>query len=700
MSRRTKNIIMVVLALLLCASMAFTVSYAGKNLASQAPSGQMQMGGPGTQNSKDSKSGSSGDQNASGSDSQNSQNDQNSKGNSGAPGGQPPQMPDGQGSDSAQGQPPQMPDGQSGDSAQGQPPQMPDGQSGSGQSGDNQSGDNQNGNNQNGDNQGSDSAQGQPPQMPDGQGDSQSGSNRNGAPRHHGPSLDGMWYALFGAEALAFALILFYLILSGMNRKTLRETFGHRDKVIIFLLAAVLAGGLLTQTEAAATRYLPHSQLSQGQQMQLPGGPGSNGGPGSSDSNSSPDSNGGPNGSGGPGQENENSVEATGATTVDGKEETLTDTYTSTKADENAILVTGGGSLTADGATINKKSGDSSNTGSSDFSGVNAGLLVNDNSTAAVKNATITTSAKGANAVFATGEKSKVTISDSTIKTTGEASSRGLDATYGGTIEASNVKITTRGGSCAAMATDRGEGTVSATKSTMETNGAGSPIIYSTGNISLTDSTGTAKGAQIAVVEGKNSATIKNSKVSCSAAGNRGDVDIAGVMVYQSMSGDAGEGTGNFTAEDSDLSISKSSDYYKTAPMFFVTNTSAVIDLTDTKLDFGSGVLLSAKATDEWGQEGSNGGTVTLKAAEQTLAGDIQLDKLSSLTMDLSSGSTYTGTINKENSAKSIALKLDKTSKIKLTGDSYVTSLEDADADYSNIDFNGHTLYVNGKAVN
>ena len=665
MSRRTKNIIMVVLALLLCASMAFTVSYAGKNLASQAPSGQMQMGGPGTQNSQDSKSGSSGDQNASGSDSQNSQNDQSSKGNSGAPGGQPPQMPDGQ--------------------------------SGSGQSGDNQSGDNQNGNSQNGDNQGSDSAQGQPPQMPDGQSsdsaqgqppqmpDGQSGSGQSGDNQGNNQNSE---------------LILFYLILSGMNRKTLRETFGHRDKMIIFLLAAVLAGGLLTQTEAAATRYLAHSQLSQGQQMQLPGGPGSNGGPGSSDSNSSPDSNGGPNGNGGPGQENENSVEATGATTVDGKEETLTDTYTSTKADENAILVTGGGSLTADGATINKKSGDSSNTGSSDFSGVNAGLLVNDNSTAAVKNATITTSAKGANAVFATGEKSKVTISDSTIKTTGEASSRGLDATYGGTIEASNVKITTQGGSCAAMATDRGEGTVSATKSTMETNGAGSPIIYSTGNISLTDSTGTAKGAQIAVVEGKNSATIKGSKVSCSAAGNRGDVDIAGVMVYQSMSGDAGEGTGNFTAEDSDLSISKSSDYYKTAPMFFVTNTSAVIDLTDTKLDFGSGVLLSAKATDEWGQEGSNGGTVTLKAAEQTLAGDIQLDKLSSLTMDLSSGSTYTGTINKENSAKSIALKLDKTSKIKLTGDSYVTSLEDADADYSNIDFNGHTLYVNGKAVN
>ena len=40
------------------------------------------------------------------------------------------------------------------------------------------------------------------------------------------------------------------------------------------------------------------------------------------------------------------------------------------------------------------------------------------------------------------------------------------------------------------------------------------------------------------------------------------------------------------------------------------------------------------------------------------------------------------------------------TSKIKLTGDSYITSLEDDDTTYNNIDFNGYKLYVNGKAIN
>lgn len=40
------------------------------------------------------------------------------------------------------------------------------------------------------------------------------------------------------------------------------------------------------------------------------------------------------------------------------------------------------------------------------------------------------------------------------------------------------------------------------------------------------------------------------------------------------------------------------------------------------------------------------------------------------------------------------------TSKIKLTEDSYITSLEDDDTTYSNIDFNEYKLYVNGVAIN
>ena len=49
---------------------------------------------------------------------------------------------------------------------------------------------------------------------------------------------------------------------------------------------------------------------------------------------------------------------------------------------------------------------------------------------------------------------------------------------------------------------------------------------------------------------------------------------------------------------------------------------------------------------------------------------------------------------------KKITLTLDSSSAITLTGDSYVTSLEDEDSSYSNINFNGYKLYVNGKVMN
>ena len=133
--------------------------------------------------------------------------------------------------------------------------------------------------------------------------------------------------------------------------------------------------------------------------------------------------------------------------------------------------------------------------------------------------------------------------------------------------------------------------------------------------------------------------------------------------------------------------------------MFFITNTDAVINLKNTKLTFGSGVLLSAKATDEWGTSGSNGGNVTLNAENQSLKGKVEADSISSVSMELKN-STFEGAINTDNSAKSVTLKLDNNSKIKLTGDSYVTSLDNADSTNSNIDFNGFKLYVNGKAVN
>lgn len=103
---------------------------------------------------------------------------------------------------------------------------------------------------------------------------------------------------------------------------------------------------------------------------------------------------------------------------------------------------------------------------------------------------------------------------------------------------------------------------------------------------------------------------------------------------------------------------------------------------------------------DSWGNSGSNGGEVTLNLKNQEAKGSIVIDSISTLVMNVTDGSYYKGTINNENQAKNISLKLDSSSKIKLTKDTYVSSFEDEDNSYSNIDFNGYKLYVNGKAIN
>ena len=60
----------------------------------------------------------------------------------------------------------------------------------------------------------------------------------------------------------------------------------------------------------------------------------------------------------------------------------------------------------------------------------------------------------------------------------------------------------------------------------------------------------------------------------------RNNVDKCGVMLYQSMSGDADSGTSTFNCESSNMEILSTSSVYSSAPMFFITNTDAEINFT------------------------------------------------------------------------------------------------------------------------
>jgi hypothetical protein len=381
--------------------------------------------------------------------------------------------------------------------------------------------------------------------------------------------------------------------------------------------------------------------------------------------------------------------------------------YSTSTSNLNTVLVTNGGKLILTNSNITK-TGDvsSSSSESSDFYGTNAAVLVQAKSTLNITNCNIKTNATGANAIFVTNTVSTASgatayVTNVTINTYKDKS-RGLDATYGGTIIANNVTINTRGGSCAALATDRGEGTVTATNCVLNTGvgqtaGSGSPCIYSTGTITATNCTGTAYVAQIGCIEGKNSITLNNCNLTCYAKGNRqntsGYVDLGAFFIYQSMSGDAATGTATLNATNSILSIASDSTYYTTSPMFHITNTAAIINLNNCTLNFGSGILIQDAGQNEWGTSGSNGGTLTFTATNQTLTGNIIVDSISTLTYKLTS-STYTGAINPSSSYGTTSVTINSGSTWTLTGNSHITSLTNA----GTINYGTYTLYVNGVA--
>ena len=378
-----------------------------------------------------------------------------------------------------------------------------------------------------------------------------------------------------------------------------------------------------------------------------------------------------------PGQSSSTSVSYSAVKKIS-KNKTLTKgTYTSKTANQNAIWATGDITAKLSNVTV-KKTGNSDGGDSTSFYGTNSGILASDGANLILNNIKVTTNATGANGVFCYGGSA----------TTNNSSSDGT------TVTIKNSTITTKADNSGGIMTTGG-GTVKVNKGTYTTTGKGSPAVYSTADVTVSNATLKATASEGIVIEGKNKVTLKN----CTLTDNNTTLNgqsttYKNIFLYQSMSGDAASGSASFKATGSKITTKKGDTFY-------VTNTSAKISLTNntiTNTD-STGNFLRAQA-DSWGTSGSNGGDITLTMSKQKASGNIVIDSVSTLKMTMKNSSSYKGTINGSNEAKSISLTLDKSSKITLTRDSYVTSFTDADSTYSNINFNGYKLYVNGTAIN
>lgn len=381
----------------------------------------------------------------------------------------------------------------------------------------------------------------------------------------------------------------------------------------------------------------------------------------------------------------------TAATTIDADTTVSAQTYTSGGDDENALRIDGA-TVTLDGITVNKTGGASSNTENGDFYGMNAGLLALNGALVTITNANVTTNAVNGNGVFSYGTGTTVNISDSVIHTTMN-NSGGIQTTGGATMNATNLDVQTAGNSAAAIRSDRGGGDVNVSGGTYVTGGTGSPAIYSTADITVDNATLTANASEAVVVEGKNSVTLNNVTLTGNMQPSTdANENVHNIMLYQSMSGDAEVGHSSFTVTGGSI-LANAGD------LFYVTNTTCTISLTNVALTLANDTLLNVAGNSSsrgWGTAGANGGVCTFTASQQTLAGNILVDAISSLDFQLADGSVFTGSINPTGAAGTVNVTLGSGCQWVLTGDSYITSFT---GDVSSIVTNGFTVYVNGTAI-
>lgn len=370
------------------------------------------------------------------------------------------------------------------------------------------------------------------------------------------------------------------------------------------------------------------------------------------------------------------------------------ETIESTGTDENAALISSGASVTLDNDTITRTSEDSKGGDNSSFYGVGAAVLATDG-TAYVKDGSVTTDAAGGAGLFAYDDGT-VYASGTTVETTQDTSG-GVHVAGGGTLYGWDLDVETNGESSAAIRSDRGGGTMVLDGGNYVSNGVGSPAIYSTADIAVSNATLTANGSEAICIEGLNSIHLYD----CDLTGNMSDLDQNDntwtVILYQSMSGDSEVGNSTFQMDGGSLTS-------ENGGVFYTTNTESTITLNNVDINYNDDNEFFLQCTGNtnqrgWGQSGVNGADCHFTGISQDMQGDVIWDSISDLDFYLTEGSSLTGAVVDDESYAgeggegycNVYISADSTWTV--TGDSTVSSLEN---EGTIVDSNGKTVTIQG----
>lgn len=358
------------------------------------------------------------------------------------------------------------------------------------------------------------------------------------------------------------------------------------------------------------------------------------------------------------------------------------ESYIAAETDESAVDVSGTATAVITNADIQKNSGEASSADASSFRGVNAAVRVYDQANLTLKNSTVTAEASNATGVFAY-DGGTILMEDCEVTVSGGGAG-GVQVAGGGTLTGSNLTVTSA--SKAAIRSDRGGGTMILDGGTYTSTGKnGCPAIYSTADITVKNAACVSEQSRAVIIEGKNTVTLENVSIEGNDQSTKEGSVKANVLLYQSASGDASVGTSVFTMNGGEMTA-------HSGALFYCTNTDSVINLKEAALNLSDDQTLLIVSAGRWGKEGKNGGDCELNADHQSMSGDILVDEISSLTVNMTS-SRFTGSIT---GSGKVTVSLDDESIWTLTGDSAVSELN---GNLSNVVLNGYSLTVNGEVI-
>jgi hypothetical protein len=268
-----------------------------------------------------------------------------------------------------------------------------------------------------------------------------------------------------------------------------------------------------------------------------------------------------------------------------------------------------------------------------------------------------------------------LTVNDTSIDSTGYSA---VSVGSLGNALLNGVKATVSGSSALKVA-DGGSATVKS--STLTDNGE----VVTKGVIQLTDGKVTlSDGTKVNGGESPAIGTTNGTKISVGRGVELNSDNTQGTVIVTT------DGTGDNT-ETATISVTGATLTNNTTKgsLFYFKDANAVISLTESKLV--SDIFLSTPSTVKTTQQ--KGSNITVNIDDQEVEGDIIVDSLTSVVLNIGKNGHYTGTVNAKGDSTAVDLYLDKDGELDITSLSCFNKFVVEDETLNNIKSHGAIVY-------